>query len=558
VRVDVLNGLVLEGGLDCLPMRTAYSYARFSTPEQETGDSERRQAKQAKVYAKEHNFELVSLGIDRGLSAYSGKSISKGILGHFIKQVEAGTIPKGSILLLESPDRFSRQQFSDAWPHFQKILKGDIEIHFTFIREVIKPEHSFGDLIKVGVDVDRSHGDSKTKVIRGRELWREKKRNAKTVTSVLPAWLKCERISKGVFTPITVIPERAKVVRKIFHLSALGKGSIAICQQLHKDGDNPFGLKDWRPTYVQKVLRNIAVLGHYQPMTRPKGKGSPRVNDGEIRENQYPAVITQGEWNAVRESVRLRTKNGESRGGCGRAGNGANLFTGLVYDATPPNVDRHMVYRGKVGGYKYDYLVTEFRPGQRLNSIPYLAFESHVLTYLTTEDWRKIVDGGTGSEAAAVIQEKIESTLADIARISRRIKLNNDLLNAEDLDAATNRRCQKQLANDETAIETLKNDLKRLQTEIDAVRGTFEPLQKPADLIKAIADLKADSEGRLKLKAALLERISKIEVYFRPEPGAAWADDVGFTVTIIFVNGYRGEMVILKSGDTLKGIEAEV
>jgi hypothetical protein len=139
-----------------------------------------------------------------------------------------------------------------------------------------------------------------------------------------------------------------------------------------------------------------------------------------------------------------------------------------------------MVNRGKVGGYRYDYLVTEFRPDQRLNSIPYLAFESHVLAFLIAADSRKIVDSGNGSEEARVIQEKIDSALADIARINRRIKLNNDLLNAEDLAAATNRRCQKQLASDEVAIVTLENDLKRLQTEIDAARGAFEPLQKPA------------------------------------------------------------------------------
>ena len=195
--------------------------------------------------------------------------------------------------------------------------------------------------------------------------------------------------------------------------------------------------------------------------------------------------------------MRLRTKNGESRGGCGRAGNGANLFTGLVYDATAGVKDRHMVYRGKVGGYRYDYLVTEFRPGQRLNSIPYLAFESHVLAYLTEADWRKIVDGGNGSEATATIQENIDSTLGDIARIRRRIKLNEDELNSPDLDAAMNRRCQKQIAIDEAAIERLENELKRLQTEIDAARRAFEPLQKPEDFLKAIADLKADPEGRL-------------------------------------------------------------
>ena len=66
---------------------TAYSYARFSTPEQERGDSERRQIEAARVYAEQHGFVLdESIVVDRGVSAFAGKNVSEGALGEFIKR----------------------------------------------------------------------------------------------------------------------------------------------------------------------------------------------------------------------------------------------------------------------------------------------------------------------------------------------------------------------------------------------------------------------------------------------------------------------------------------
>ena len=59
----------------------AYSYARFSTPEQERGDSERRQIEDTRKYAEEHGYMLdESIGVDRGKSAFTGKNISDGAL----------------------------------------------------------------------------------------------------------------------------------------------------------------------------------------------------------------------------------------------------------------------------------------------------------------------------------------------------------------------------------------------------------------------------------------------------------------------------------------------
>lgn len=63
-------------------MAKAYSYLRFSTPEQQKGDSKRRQSTAAQEYAARHGLELdTALSFqDLGVSAFRGKNTEEGDL----------------------------------------------------------------------------------------------------------------------------------------------------------------------------------------------------------------------------------------------------------------------------------------------------------------------------------------------------------------------------------------------------------------------------------------------------------------------------------------------
>ena len=89
-------------------MPKAYSYIRFSTPEQIKGDSLRRQTMLSEKYALEHNLDLdITLNLkDLGVSAYDRSNITKGALGVFLKLIQDGKIAPGSFLLIESLDRY--------------------------------------------------------------------------------------------------------------------------------------------------------------------------------------------------------------------------------------------------------------------------------------------------------------------------------------------------------------------------------------------------------------------------------------------------------------------
>ena len=76
----------------------AYSYIRFSTPQQAKGDSHTRQTDKAARYAVDHGLALdTDLNLtDLGVSAYRGKNAKTGSLSVFLKAIEDGTVPRGS------------------------------------------------------------------------------------------------------------------------------------------------------------------------------------------------------------------------------------------------------------------------------------------------------------------------------------------------------------------------------------------------------------------------------------------------------------------------------
>ena len=121
---------------------TAFSYTRFSTLKQKQGDSGRRQIESARKYAAERGYILdESMRLTAANPPGQVGISAKGLWMNSLKRIESKTIPRGSILIVESPDRVSRQRFSEAYPTYQRILSAGIEIHFLSIRERGKYKH---------------------------------------------------------------------------------------------------------------------------------------------------------------------------------------------------------------------------------------------------------------------------------------------------------------------------------------------------------------------------------------------------------------------------------
>ncbi len=163
-----------------IPSRpVAYSYLRFSTPEQMKGDSFRRQLDATKRYTDEHGLVLNEALTfhDLGISAFHGANLDSA-LGLFLEAIDKGHISPGSFLIVESLDRLSRQAPHKAYSQFSAIINRGINVVTLQDGKVYDESPDFGDLIYSLVSMQRAHEESLVKSQRLSAAWKQKRRIA--------------------------------------------------------------------------------------------------------------------------------------------------------------------------------------------------------------------------------------------------------------------------------------------------------------------------------------------------------------------------------------------
>jgi len=330
----------------------AYSYKRFSTPEQRKGDSHRRQDKGAEDYAKKHGLKLdeTQKFEDLGTSGYKGFNRIHGALKEFIDLVEQGKIPKGSVLIVEHLDRLSREKVSDALTLFMNLIQKGIKIvtlqdNMEYDKKSID-KNSLQLLISITL-MSAAHDESLKKSKRIREALEEKrgklrKNEIKIYSAKCTLWVKLSEDK----TKFVCIPKACKAIKLIFKKRLEGKGSYKIEKELNSDpgvwkppvsSQNKSG--GWRDAYINKILRNRKLLGEYQPhemktkMITKNGKEEERtipVAKGDPIKDCYPKVIDEGLFYKVQELIKQNSKFPGNGGGGGNKDKGSNLFTHVV------------------------------------------------------------------------------------------------------------------------------------------------------------------------------------------------------------------------------------
>lgn len=294
----------------------AYSYVRFSRPEQILGDSLRRQLDATREYCTEHDLELdESLSFrDLGVSAFTGDNIHRGRLGAFLRAIDEGKVQKGSCLIVENLDRLSRGQIDDATELFKRILRKGIDI-VTLTDGKRFTKDSLNDPVDLMLSIlyfHRAYDESLQKGKRIRAAWNNKRKNATTkpLTAACPSWLRLNPDTRKFQT----ISEHVKIVRRIFDLSKNGMGNGSIAKLLNADGEPGIGRgNSWHASVVARILTNRAVLGEFQPckyITRNK-----REPEGEPIKGYYPRIISDELFNTVQYRQKQRRVAGSGRRG---------------------------------------------------------------------------------------------------------------------------------------------------------------------------------------------------------------------------------------------------
>lgn len=316
----------------------AYSYIRFSTPEQQYGDSLRRQMDSSIEYATKHGLTLdTTLNLrDLGISAFRGANVEKGRLGAFIKAIDEGLVAKGSYLLVESLDRLSRAEVMDALEVFLAIVNREVIIVTLldgrlYSRDSLR-ENSTELIISI-VIMSRAYDESVTKSKRRRKTWNQSKRVAEAagekITNKVPFWLSLPE-PDGEFI---VDPEAAAVVRRVFELAKAGCGYWKISQMLNAEGvqspaarsytkESKYGVpRTWATSSISHLLKNEAVIGNLV-----MAEATLEENEAPVPQridSYYPQIIDDGLYYAVL---------GKRQAPKGRASLlKTNLFTGLLY-----------------------------------------------------------------------------------------------------------------------------------------------------------------------------------------------------------------------------------
>lgn len=310
---------------------TAYSYIRFSTPEQAKGDSFRRQFELSRQYAEKHGLILDKelTFHDSGVSAFDQSNLGKdGQLRKFLNAIDSGRVAPGSFLLVESLDRISRAQILDAFEVFLGILNRGITLVTMADGWVYNREQANSNPMNLVVSLtilSRAHEESLTKSRRLKAVWESKREglDERKLTKICPAWLQLNDSE----TEYQIVEEKAAVVRQIVDLVMSGVGRHAIVKRLNEAKIPSIGRrgarKIWFESYIVKILRNRALIGEFQPHKLVNGKREPA---GQPRREYFPRLLQDEEFGLLQQLI---TERG-SRSGGQRGTNFSNLFTGLL------------------------------------------------------------------------------------------------------------------------------------------------------------------------------------------------------------------------------------
>lgn len=475
-----------------------FSYRRFSSGRQARGTSLERQTKLAQAWCQERGYDLdESLSLsDLGVSAFKGDNATRGALGGFIAAIEAGKVPKGSILLVESLDRISRATLPEAVSLLMQIVKTGVRV-VSMVDSKEWNQDTIQDTMSFMLSVllfSRAHEESSTKAKRVSAAFQSKRQAGLPVVSKMhgSGWMQPKADKSG----WELIPDKAESVRKVFELAASGKGGVSIARIATEEGwampwKERKTTNGWEHTGISRLLRDRRTIGEWQPMRVVGGTLTP---DGDPVQGYFPAAVPDELWHRVQVALKGRTGPKRLRG------INADVFAGLLYCKCGERMERKAASER---GYARYYCLGTKAGRTKCPSISELGIVHAVLSNLGQFEEKAFRDD-TISEA---IRERIriaEEREADAKSRAERI------LNAIE-EGGNSTMLLQRLTTVEAEAAKAKSDLESAREELATVPkigGNFGA-NLVDDAMVWISD-KEKTEERFRLSDALRRVVSKI------------------------------------------------
>jgi DNA invertase Pin-like site-specific DNA recombinase len=509
----------------------AFSYLRFSHPNQSTGDSVRRQHALRDDWLRRHPEVKLDTSLtleDHATSGFTGRhrgNADRHALARFLELVRDGRVPRGSYLIVENLDRLSREHVQPALQLFLELTQAGVRlVQLSPAESVFDDQSDLLPLLVAIMEMARGHGESAMKSERIGAAWAEKKRQAAEhgvpLTARAPAWL---RLVEGRWE---VIDSAAQAVRMIFKMATEGFGLQAITRQLNEQGVPVIGKGErWVRGYVGKLVRNRSVIGEYRLTT---GRGAER--QCRPLPGYFPAILSEEEWYAARAGLEARR---EQRG---RPAKGVtNLFVGLLRDARGGPL--HLAGESRRDGTLYKVLVgARVQDGARgpgpHASFPYHVFEECVLGCLRELNPRDILPHNGHENKVLVLTGRLAEAEAEVEKIKGRMEAKGF---SEPLaDVLERQAAKRQQVADELAAARMQ-----ASSPLAASWGDY------ASLLDVLENAPNPDEVRTRLRSALRRITQSIHCLFLTRGRLRVA-----VVQAKFQGGARREFLIVYRGGT--------
>lgn len=493
----------------------AYSYVRFSTPQQQEGASFQRQMEKAAKFALDHGLTLDSdLNMqDLGVSAYRGKNARTGALAGFLEAVQKGYVAHGSYLLIENIDRLSRDDFFEAQTLFQNLILGGVNIAVLSNGEVYSHERLKRqpyDIMYIVAEQIRANQESarKSQLI-GDAKARKKKRliehglEGKPYTHQTPSWLKWSDEDKK----YELIPERAAIVKEIFERTAAGDGLVRLARDFNERHVETWGqlgktkkADHWRPSYIRKILTSTAPIGTFTPHTTTYDETTRARRDEPMTpvENMFPAVVDGDIYWRVNRKFNTKAPRGRNAQQAAKS-----LIAGISFCATCG----HAITRVSKGGYVY--LVCS-RANMKAGVCKYLAVRYDAIEKALRDNARRLLKEAPRGKSTAALDKQIDELQANADAAEQRVFDMADLY-AQERSTTAKRR-----------LSAIESELKAFQRQLRDLRAQRDTLTTASvkDRLKAVERALTGNEDVTEVNRTLRDAMRRIVV--DPVQGHLW------------------------------------
>jgi DNA invertase Pin-like site-specific DNA recombinase len=522
----------------CMTSTRVYSYRRFSSGRQAHGHSLERQTASARAWCIEHGHELdeefeIS---DIATSAYTGKNATDGALAAFLLAAKDRKVPSGSILLVESLDRLSRNHLTEAIALLTSIVRTGVRV-VSLLDGKEWNRDNINDTMNFMMSVllfARAHEESATKAKRVRAAFAKKRDAGLPVVSHGhgPGWAFPREDRQG-----WVVDEpKADSVRFVFEHVAGGLGGIAIARLANAEGW-PLPWRNrantntrWEHTQVSRLVRDRRVLGEWQPKQMVDGALMPLGNP--VAE-YFPRVITDELWAKVHIALDGRTGIPRIRGVK------ADVMAGLFYCSCGEKMQRKAPWKR---GYARYYCLGQIAGKSKCRSISEAAIIDHGFSFLATLEHGQFQE----TDALRLARTAIDDATAKLAELDERATRYADAI--EQGDGQGSRLITQRLREIETQQDALHAQLNQRRADLAAApkAGVDFGALFASDVRAAVLDRDAVKE-RHRIATALNRLLTKV----------VWNPSIGIGTLMMYTRDGGMAAYLFQPGELDKAVRRD-